>query len=341
MEEVLALRLDAVSQTDVGMVREHNEDNFYIDPDHRFFIVADGMGGHAAGEVASQMAVDHVRHALETCYPGLAELVPHNKISDEARQTIIKALHEAVVAAHSSVLTRGQTEPDKAGMGTTLDVVLYVGGDAFMAHVGDSRTYLMRGGQIMQVTTDHTLTEMLVLQGKLSTEEASVHPYRNILVNAIGVSPDLAVETAHVTLVGQDRLLMCSDGLHDYFPSAAELLAQLHGSIDSLRDGLNSLVEQAKTRGGHDNITAVVVLATEDTARTRRNTEETIPKDLTNTTAGYGDTIAPAPHDTNRAPFPSTSGVPRHIMGDTLPPAGTKQPARKHRRRSGSKRPKR
>jgi len=152
---------------------------------------------------------------------------------------------------------RGQHEADKAGMGTTLDVVLVAGPEAFVAHVGDSRTYLVRDGRSSQITTDHTVAEVLVIEGKLTIEEAQVSPLRTILVNAIGVSADVGVEMAHVTLRRGDRLLLCSDGLHDYFPIEEEIAQKL--SAEAPGDALKDMVELAKTRGGHDNITAVVI----------------------------------------------------------------------------------
>ena len=142
-------------------------------------------------------------------------------------------------------------------MGTTLDVVLVAGAEAFVAHVGDSRTYLVRDGRSSQITTDHTVAEVLVIEGKLTIEEAQVSPLRTILVNAIGVSADVGVEMAHVTLKRGDRLLLCSDGLHDYFPVEDEIAQRL--SADKPGEALAEMVELAKTRGGHDNITGVAV----------------------------------------------------------------------------------
>jgi hypothetical protein len=142
-------------------------------------------------------------------------------------------------------------------MGTTLDVVLVAGAEAFVAHVGDSRTYLLRDGRSSQITTDHTVAEVLVIEGKLTIEEAQVSPLRTILVNAIGVSADVGVEMAHVALKKGDRLLLCSDGLHDYFPVEEEIAQRM--AADKPGEALAEMVELAKTRGGHDNITAIAV----------------------------------------------------------------------------------
>jgi serine/threonine protein phosphatase PrpC len=241
--------------TDVGVVRDHNEDSAFMEPSRGIFIVADGMGGHAAGEVASAMAVDSVRAALENARP---EIEAFKKApTDAGRRALVQLLQNAVLSAHRAVFERGQAEADKQGMGTTLDVVLVAGPEAFVAHVGDSRTYLVRNGVASKVTTDHTVAEVLVIEGKLTIEEAQFSPLRTILVNAIGVSEEVGVEMAHVTLKRGDRVLLCSDGLHDYYPVEDEIAERL--SSESPGQALEEMVELAKARGGHDNITGVVV----------------------------------------------------------------------------------
>jgi len=249
-------------RTDVGMVREHNEDSAYSDPDGMFFIVADGMGGHAAGEVASAMAVDEMKRALESARPQIGDFGANP--TDDGRKALVALLESSVQKAHQAVFERGGRESDKKGMGTTLDVVLIADGEAFVAHVGDSRTYLIRNGSVAQVTTDHTVAEVLVIEGKLSAEEARLSPLRTILVNAVGVSADVGVELAHIRLRRDDKLLLCSDGLHDYFPIDAEI-ADLLASGDS-GSALEKIVTLAKDRGGHDNITGIVIDVVEGAA---------------------------------------------------------------------------
>jgi serine/threonine protein phosphatase PrpC len=254
-DEASRVTLDAWLVTDVGVVRDHNEDSAHMEAGKGFFIVADGMGGHAAGEVASAMAVETVKKTLESSRPEIEAF--KKSPSDAGRRGLVQLLQNAVLAAHQAVYQRGQAESDKAGMGTTLDVVLVAGPEAFVAHVGDSRTYLIRDGKSSQITTDHTVAEVLVIEGKLTIEEAQVSPLRTILVNAIGVSADVGVEMAHVTLKKDDRLLLCSDGLHDYFPMEEEIAQRL--SAEAPGEALKEMVELAKTRGGHDNITGVTV----------------------------------------------------------------------------------
>jgi serine/threonine protein phosphatase PrpC len=305
-EEASRVTLEAWLVTDVGIVREHNEDSAYMEPANGFFIVADGMGGHAAGEVASAMAVDTVRKTLEAAR---AEIETFKRApSDTGRRGIVQLLQSAVLSAHQAVFQRGQHEADKAGMGTTLDVVLIAGPEAFVAHVGDSRTYLVRDGRSSQITTDHTVAEVLVIEGKLTIEEAQVSPLRTILVNAIGVSADVGVEMAHVTLKREDRLLLCSDGLHDYFPIEEEIAQKL--SAHAPGDALKDMVELAKTRGGHDNITGVAVHVTD--------VVEAIPaqldRDLTEPVDPHSTTNPFASDEPTETAFVEPAGMPIKVV---------------------------
>ncbi|HVK86658.1 MAG TPA: protein phosphatase 2C domain-containing protein [Kofleriaceae bacterium] len=323
-EETPRIKLDAWLVTDVGVVRDHNEDSACMEPSHGFFIVADGMGGHAAGEVASAMAVETVRKSLEGAG---SEIEAFKKApTDAGRRGIVQLLQNAVLSAHQAVFQRGQDEQDKAGMGTTLDVVLVAGPEAFVAHVGDSRTYLIRDGKPSQITTDHTVAEVLVIEGKLTIEEAQVSPLRTILVNAIGVSADVGVEMAHVTLKRADRLLLCSDGLHDYFPADEEIAQRL--SADAPGQALKEMVELAKTRGGHDNITgiAVQVLDIDDAVPHVGESESTQPVEVPVNPFGGEE-----PTDAAAAAPPAAARLPQHMratqpmravagVADTIPP---------------------
>jgi len=310
--------LEAWLVTDVGMVREHNEDSAHMEAGKGFFIVADGMGGHAAGEVASAMAVESVRATLEAARPEIAAFT--QAPTDAGRRGIVQLLQNAVLSAHQAVFQRGQDEADKAGMGTTLDVVLIAGPEAFVAHVGDSRTYLIRDGRSSQITTDHTVAEVLVIEGKLTIEEAQVSPLRTILVNAIGVSADVGVEMAHVTLKRNDRLLVCSDGLHDYFPSDEEIAQKL--SEDAPGDALKQMVELAKTRGGHDNITGVAVQVTEIAEGVPGQVEgdSTQPVDLAKNPFEVDEPTETA--------FVNPPGLPARMLPQPMPPIRASQPPR-------------
>jgi serine/threonine protein phosphatase PrpC len=230
------------------------------------------------------MAVETVAETLRGAH---AEIDAFRKApSDAGRRGLVQLLQNAVLQAHQAVFQRGQSEPEKAGMGTTLDVVLVAGAEAFVAHVGDSRTYLIRDGRSSQITTDHTVAEVLVIEGKLTIEEAQVSPLRTILVNAIGVSADVGVEMAHVALKRGDRLLLCSDGMHDYFPVEEEVAQRL--SVDQPGEGLAELVELAKERGGHDNISGIAVHVTDvvDAVHAQLSDESTQPVDLVSNAFG-------------------------------------------------------
>jgi serine/threonine protein phosphatase PrpC len=338
-DEATRVKLEAWLVTDVGVVREHNEDSAYMEPANGFFIVADGMGGHAAGEVASAMAVETVRKTLEAAHKEIDSF--KRAPTDVGRRGIVQLLQSAVLSAHQAVFQRGQHEADKAGMGTTLDVVLIAGPEAFVAHVGDSRTYLVRDGRSSQITTDHTVAEVLVIEGKLTIEEAQVSPLRTILVNAIGVSADVGVEMAHVTLKRGDRLLLCSDGLHDYFPIEEEIAQKL--STDAPGDALKDMVELAKTRGGHDNITGVAVQVTDviEAIPDRLDGEMTQPVDLPGSNPFASDeptetavldaagTPRIAGAETAPAPDPTTerSTQPMRPVADGEPGSEGKRPA--------------
>jgi len=248
------LRVRAAARTDVGMVRERNEDAAYVDPRGRFFIVADGMGGHAAGDVASQLAVDVVRQRLEAARVYVERFAG---MPPEQRQLLAMTVLEcAVGAAHEEVCRRARREPDKHGMGTTLEVVLVTGSEAFVAHAGDSRTYLIRDGLATQITRDHTVAAVLASDGQMSPEQVRLSPMRSVLVNAVGVGGDVHVDLTYVPLRPGDRLLICTDGLYHYF-AADELVAEMAWT-DAGR-AVESLVDGARDRGGHDNVTGVVV----------------------------------------------------------------------------------
>ncbi|MFT3698202.1 MAG: protein phosphatase 2C domain-containing protein [Kofleriaceae bacterium] len=329
-DQTPGVKLEAWLVTDVGVVRDHNEDSAHMEPGSGFFIVADGMGGHAAGEVASAMAVETVKKTLEEAMPEISAF--KKQPTDAGRRQLVQLLQQAVLQAHQAVYQRGQTESDKQGMGTTLDVVLVAGAEAFVAHVGDSRTYLVRDGRSSQITTDHTVAEVLVIEGKLTIEEAQVSPLRTILVNAIGVSADVGVEMAHVTLKRNDRLLLCSDGLHDYFPAEEEIAQRL--SAEKPGEALAEMVELAKTRGGHDNITgvAVHVVDVNEAAPVQFGEDSTQPVDVGNPfsadeptqtafTAGGVPTPGATVSLTGKAPEMPEAGaggktVPMRAMGD-------------------------
>lgn len=244
--------------TDVGRKRTVNEDNFLVDHDLRLFVVADGMGGHASGEVASALAVHVVRDVL------LRERDLLREYDDEDPRSHVEVctlLEYAVHCAGEAIHDKAQREPEKRGMGTTIIVLLLIGARGFIAYVGDSRIYLLRGGIVYQLTEDHSLKNELIRLGKIRADEFEDSPYaglRNAMTRAVGVYPMVEVDTLDFDLIPGDSFLLCSDGLYEYLDDN-DVARNL--SLPEIREVPGRLVELANTRGGKDNITAVVVQA--------------------------------------------------------------------------------
>lgn len=232
--------------SDVGRIREANEDSLLRDDDARVFIVADGMGGHRAGEVASATAVEALREHLDDGHD----------------------LTLAVAAANRSVFAKAQDNPDMRGMGTTLTAMRIEEGTAYIGHVGDSRAYLFRDGQLTQVTEDHSLVEELVRDGRLTPEEAAVHPQRSIITRSIGVDEHVEVATYEVELRDGDRVLLCSDGLTSMVRDDA-IRSFLQVEVDP-QAAADRLVTAANEAGGEDNITVLIVDVEGDPAAERQ-----------------------------------------------------------------------
>jgi PPM family protein phosphatase len=258
--------------TDVGKVRDHNEDNFLVDKKVGLFIVADGMGGHAAGEVASAIAVRAVHEEIKREGELLADYVSGatggNKVT---AKDIIALVDNAVQRACSKVHEEALTDTSKRGMGTTLSVLLVVGNQGFIAHVGDSRIYLSRDGRIQQVTEDHTVYNELIKRGKLTREQIEKVQQKNAITRAVGVYERVEVDTLVIELTAGDAIVLASDGLHGYLESPEELRQPLALEGDA---SVQALVALANDRGGKDNITTIVVKLGEegavDAARARR-----------------------------------------------------------------------
>jgi len=241
------------ARTDTGLIREHNEDALAVDPDLGFAILADGMGGYNAGEVASRIAVEVVQDVL---VHGIRELDtgarPDNLLA------VKTLLIDAVEAANAAVLEAAGANPGQAGMGTTLVAAVFRTNRVFFAHVGDSRLYRYRNDLLQQLTRDHTLVQEEVDAGLLKPEEAVRHPHRNLLTRAVGISPHVEVAAArHLTRAG-DLYLLCSDGLTDMVAhDQLRHLVQLHDK--QLDDMATSMVDAANANGGADNVSVVVL----------------------------------------------------------------------------------
>jgi len=236
MNQPDALTLNIGSRTDVGRVRSHNEDSLLVsDP---LFVVADGMGGHEAGEVASEIAVNTIAAAGSNILDGAT-------------------LREAVIQSNRAVIQGAQTGRGRPGMGTTLTAAFITGSTLFIAQVGDSRAYLLHEGILQQVTHDHSLMAELIDAGQITEEQARVHPNRSIITRALGSDPATEPDIFELTLVPGDRLLLCSDGLSGMVLDDG--LQEILSRVPDPQKAADALIEAANNAGGQDNITAVVV----------------------------------------------------------------------------------
>jgi PPM family protein phosphatase len=259
-------KLGVAMRTDVGRVRGNNEDAVAEDPDLGLLVLADGMGGYNAGEIASGLAIatilDTARRQLPTLRNG--QLNPDSGYSVEA-----EALREAVTLAHRTIHQVAQSQPQCAGMGTTVVSALFHDDRVSIAYVGDSRLYRWRGGQLEQITRDHSLLEELIARGHYSREDATRLVRRNIVTRALGVESKIAVDLLEDTVEVGDLFLACSDGLNDMVPDSeiARILGQQGPSLEATVD---ALVEAALEAGGRDNVSVILARANASFARGRR-----------------------------------------------------------------------
>jgi PPM family protein phosphatase len=241
--------------TDTGRKRRRNEDSLVCDPP--LFAIADGMGGAQAGEVASRLAAAAIREG------GPAG-------GGESR------IFELIQEANRRVYDRATSDPNTSGMGTTMTVAIVDGDDVAFGHVGDSRAYLIRDRRMEQLTEDHSLVNELLKSGKLSPEEADVHPQRSVITRAVGTDPDVDVDTFTVTAKAGDLYLLCSDGLTDVVSEKEifDLVEQNRGNIDR---ALKALVKEANRGGGDDNITVVAFEITDEPVNDGQTKEHAVP----------------------------------------------------------------
>jgi PPM family protein phosphatase len=253
----VSLQIDFWAATDTGKQRDHNEDNFLVDKKPKVFVVADGMGGHAAGEVASSLCVHRVRDTIVEN----RDLIERFSTSDKGvdRNEILRMLEHAVQASCSAIYERAKLEAEKRGMGTTCSLLLLAGDRGFIAHVGDSRIYLIRQGQVHQLSEDHSLVNELVRRGKLKLEEIETSPYKdykNAVTRAVGVYESVEVDTLDFDVLPGDQFLICTDGLHHYLDDdKINKIVVLH----EVKEITKELIDLANRGGGHDNITNVFI----------------------------------------------------------------------------------
>jgi serine/threonine protein phosphatase PrpC len=248
------MNVSARGLTDVGRKREHNEDALLVDEELRLFVVADGMGGHQGGGTASRLAVETIRDAVRSArnrpQPASADAAP----SSDAE--LRELLRDSVDRACHSIYEAAQADPALQGMGTTVTALLLDGARALVAHVGDSRCYLVRGADIFQISEDHSLVNEQLKAGAITAEEARTSRFRNIITRSVGFEERVAVDLLGIDLEPGDRLVVCCDGLSNLVEDGEirELVTE-----SSLDEAPGKLVHLANDRGGDDNVTVIVV----------------------------------------------------------------------------------
>ncbi len=242
------------ARTDVGLARQFNEDSYLVDEELGLFVVADGMGGAHGGEIASRMACDEIHRHIEANYDTVRRFAAGK--SSLSVKDVSELLVAAVQQGCSAIYKRAREEKELSGMGTTVVVLLVAGEHLFMAHVGDSRIYLLRSGQIHQLTRDHSLVEELKRLGKISTQEEVKSKYRNAITRAVGIYETVQADTLEMMPLTDDRFLLCTDGLHST-TGEQDLLRLL--SNPNPDDSADDLVRHANSKGGQDNITCLML----------------------------------------------------------------------------------
>jgi len=248
--------------TDVGKKRDHNEDAFLVDMDVDLFAVCDGMGGHAAGEVASAIAVQVIQEAVEQN----SDLLQGYRSDSEQveRYEVLQMLEHAIQTACDRIYEAAQADSAKRGMGTTCSMLMIIGDRGFIGHVGDSRIYLIRDKMIHQLTEDHSLVNELVRRGKLKRDQVEGSPYaeyKNAVTRAVGVYPSVEGDTLDFDVLPGDQFLLCSDGQSAYID---DKIINTTFEAEDLEIVVQRLIQVANDGGGHDNITSVVVRVSED-----------------------------------------------------------------------------
>lgn len=248
------MRILATGLTDVGCVRKHNEDNLLVDTELGLFLVADGLGGHAAGEVASQIVVDRVGQFI-------GDTIEHDRTwpmdYDMSLTYDGNRLKSALLLADKAIVEDIRQNPERESMGSTVVACLVRDNHVTMVHVGDSRAYLINPSGIRQVTKDHSWVAEQVASGILTVDEARKHPFRNVITQALGNGGELDVAFQEMDAQELDRLLLCSDGLSGMIPDAEVL--EIVQKAPSLEEATDRLVKKAKENGGEDNITVIII----------------------------------------------------------------------------------
>ena len=251
----LSLALEIASHTDPGMVRSHNEDSIASVPDQGLVVLADGMGGYNAGEVASGMATTVLTTELRQL---LDEHAPHEVDPQSGHKAALKMLQQQIAKANTSIYQASQSQPQYAGMGTTLVVALFYDNKVMVAHIGDSRLYRLRGSEFSQVSKDHSLLQEQIDAGMLTKEQAKHSSNKNLVTKALGIDPAVEPEIHEYDTQPGDIYLLCSDGLSDMVSDEdIGMTLQALGANPNL--AAQQLVQMANDNGGRDNVSVILV----------------------------------------------------------------------------------
>ena len=250
----MGLQYTGQAITDVGKVRTRNEDSYLVDNELGLYMVADGMGGHAGGDQASQTAVAEIKNAIngDIQENGNATASSESGSRTEAESRLINA----VKIANEKIHDRSQIDESVRGMGTTITALLVHDNVATIGHVGDSRAYILRDGKLSQITEDHSWVNEQVKAGLLKPEDAKNHPYKNVITRSLGHERGVYVDVMSLDMQPGDKYFICSDGLSNLVDDAE---VQSIVANNETNDALESLVSLANSRGGHDNITMVIL----------------------------------------------------------------------------------
>jgi protein phosphatase len=248
------MRIEVSGHTHVGMKRTHNEDNLLLLPDHNLFCVADGMGGHASGEIASKIAVEEIADFYRTTARDQEATWPYKM--DKARNYDENRLATGIKLANVRIFERAGTDAKYRGMGTTIVSVFFQPSLAYLAHVGDSRGYFLRGDTLTQVTEDHSLLNDYLKAKKMTQEEIERFPHKNVIVRALGMKDTVQVDISRVEPKDGDVFLLCSDGLSGMVPDSQ--IAEVLRHPQTLDRACAQLIELANAAGGTDNVTCVL-----------------------------------------------------------------------------------
>jgi serine/threonine protein phosphatase PrpC len=266
------VRIACYGNTDTGLVRDHNEDAFYMSDVEPLYVVADGMGGHNCGEVASRIAVETMAEFYnETAGREAVDLVtksatgkglwPFGKRKRSATYEELR-IESAIEEGNRRILEAGKADAGKRGMGTTLVGCYFTEGGVFVGHVGDSRCYRFRDGQIEQITEDHSLANEYVRMNILSPEDVEHFPYKNVIVRALGLAAHVQVDVGRHEFQPGDLFLLCSDGLSDMLPDL--VMEEILGEQTDAEEAVEELIERANDAGGVDNITVIIAAVEPD-----------------------------------------------------------------------------